>query len=135
MPADGEDVTSLRRSAAALLAAATLVTLAGCAPAEPDPQEYWDELSFYAGLGEDQRDDALETGELVCADLTTVGTTEGLEAATALWAGWVDEVGRDEADFLFETAVEHLCPGNDGPLDRVRDAADDVVTAAGDAGS
>lgn len=121
-------MTTLRRTAATLLAAATLVTLGGCAPAEPDPQEYWEELSFYAGLAEDQRDEALETGELVCADLAAVGTDAGPDAAVALWAAWVEDVGRDEADFLFETAVEHLCPGSDGPLDRVRDG--DVEAAA-----
>ena len=124
-------VTTLRRTAATLLAVATFATLAGCAPAEPDPQEYWDELSFYAGLDEDQRVEALETGELVCADLTAVRTERDVDAATALWAAWVEDVGRDEADFLFGTAVEHLCPGNDGALDQVRD---DYVAAA-DAGS
>lgn len=126
-------MTTLRRTAATLLAAAALVTLAGCAPAEPDPQEYWEELSFYAGLGEDQRDEAVETGELVCTDLTAVGTDASSDAAVALWAAWVEDIGRDEADFLFETAVEHLCPANDGRLDQVRD--DYVPAAAAGAGA
>ncbi len=128
-------MTTLRRTAATILAAATFMTLGGCAPAQPDPQEYWEELSFYAGLDEDQRDEALETGRLVCADLAAAATDEGTDAAVALWGAWVEDVGRDEADFLFETAVEHLCPGSGGPLDQVRDDYVPVADAAADGGS
>jgi hypothetical protein len=112
---------TLRLTSVAVLATLTL-TACG-APPQPDPDEFWTELSFYTDLSDDYRAQAVDEGEATCAELAAAppGDDAGLDRAAESWATWTEQMGAKDAAFFWETAVEHLCPGQSKTLERVRD--------------
>jgi Protein of unknown function (DUF732) len=112
---------SLRPTAVAL----AVLALAGCAgEPEPDPEAFWTELRFFTDLPEDHRDQAVAEGRGVCTLLAGARPSQesGADPLAAAWRGWADEMGAEDAGFFWETAVEHLCPGQAGTFERVRRA-------------
>ena len=109
---------SLRPVAVALAALA----LAGCAgEPEPDPEAFWTDISFFTDLPDEHRERAVTEGQGVCTSLAGARASNGYgaEPLAAAWQGWVDEMGVESARFFWETAVEHLCPGQAEVLEQV----------------
>jgi hypothetical protein len=123
-------VTRTHRPAAVAALAALL--LSGCSPApQPDPDEFWTDLSFYTDLPDEYRAQALAEAEGVCTALAGAQPRNeyGGDSLAAAWQGWVDEMGSDDAGFFWRTSVRHLCPDQGTTLEKVQ-----ALDAAGSAG-
>jgi hypothetical protein len=105
--------------------AALALTACGAAP-EPDPEEFWTQLSFYTDLPDDYRAQAVDEGMSACDELTAASAEDGdgADVLAASWASWVDQMGTKDAGFFWRTAVEHLCPGEAKTLEEVQASYD-----------
>jgi hypothetical protein len=101
----GKDLEMTKMWVPALAAAAAAIGLATAAPALADEESYLTDLANHDFTG--PADVALQMGYEICTDVQ-----HGVPQATtvkAIYENTADNVTADDANYIYEAAVIHLC--------------------------